>query len=94
MIALALGFSPAIANKIIGNGYLPDRRECVVGTSEDCQPKSDMTSITVVADGVMPGGGDCILGTAEGCSAKNATVRNDGSLQDSVGMAATVKIRP
>lgn len=94
MLALALSLSQAIANKIIGNGFLPDGRDCVVGTSEDCQPKEGWESIKVVADGVMPKGGDCILGTVEHCTAKQATAGSQGTLTGVTAIVGAKEIEP
>jgi len=94
MLALALSLSQASASKLIGNGFLPDGRDCVVGTSKDCQPKEGWESIKVVADGVMPKGGDCILGTAEHCTAKQATAGSQGTLKGVTAIVGAAQIKP
>ncbi|HEY6631334.1 MAG TPA: hypothetical protein VIZ90_07770 [Rhizobiaceae bacterium] len=91
MVALALSVSiawadeikpadgtvtPAVASKIIGNGVMPDGRECVVGTTPDCAAKDAevVADGKIIGNGVMPDGGVCILGTTPACAAPRNAV--------------------
>ena len=64
----------ALGGKIIGNGLMPDGRECFVGTTPDCVAKDAkvIAGVMLLGDGLMPEGGECIVGTTPKCAAKDA----------------------
>ncbi|GLS28466.1 hypothetical protein SAMN04488498_1013 [Mesorhizobium albiziae] len=64
----------AVASKIIGNGLMPDGRECIVGTTPDCAAKAEEIASKIIGNGFMPDGRECIVGTTPDCAAKTKAI--------------------
>src|SRR5262245_43093145 len=87
MLSLALSISCAFAGKIIGNGFMPDGRECIVGTTADCTAKKQWAG-KIIGNGLMPDGRECIIGTTPDCAAKPEQLAADKRIGN--GLAAEV----
>ncbi|RUZ81267.1 hypothetical protein EN943_01330 [Mesorhizobium sp. M7A.F.Ca.US.006.01.1.1] len=59
-----------VASKIIGDGVMPDGRECIVDTAPNCAAKDEKTANKIIGNGYKPDGRECIVGTAPDCAAK------------------------